>query len=159
MTVADYTVVGEVGFAAWKSSDAFEEVYLDPQVIERVRREFMAFPAEATSAVHVAEAKGRVIGWAARDGAPNCISDLWVDPEHQGRGVGRALVLHLLDLIAAAGHPLARIQTHAKNAAAIRLYERCGFTMVWRGREFSKSMDVELEKVHLQRDLPVRASV
>ncbi|MCJ8518946.1 ribosomal-protein-alanine N-acetyltransferase [Pseudorhizobium tarimense] len=151
MTVADHTVVGDVGFAAWKSSNAFEDVYLEPQVIERVRRAFSVFAAETTSDVHIAEREGRVIGWAARDGAPDCISDLWVDPAHQRRGVGRTLILHLLDIIADEGHPLARIQTHASNAAAVSLYERCGFTIVWQGKEFSKSMGVELEKVHLEK--------
>lgn len=153
MTVADHAVVGLVGFAAWKSSDAFEDVYLDRQAIDRVRGQFTIFPMEATGDVHVASLDGAIVGWAARDGLRDCISDLWVDPDYQGRGVGRALIHHMIDLIAAAGHPVARIQTHARNAAAIRLYQRCGFTIVWRGREFSKSMGTELEKVHLEKAL------
>lgn len=153
MTVADHAVVGLVGFAAWRSSDAFEDVYLDPQVIDRLRGQFTIFPMETTGDLHVASLDGAIVGWAARDGARDCISDLWVDPNYQGRGVGRTLILRLLDIIGAEDHPLARIQTHAKNGAAIRLYQRCGFIIVWRGREFSKSMGTELEKVHLEKAL------
>lgn len=108
---------------------------------------------ETTGDVHIASLEDAIVGWAERDGARDCISDLWVDPNNPGRGVGRTLILHLLDIIGAEGHPLARIQTHAKNGAAISLYQRCGFSIIWRGREFSKSMGTELEKVHLEKAL------
>jgi ribosomal-protein-alanine N-acetyltransferase len=84
------------------------------------------------------------------------VSDLWVHPDHHGQGVGQALLLHLCELMAAEGLPTARLDTHAANEGAIRLYERCGFTIVRRGREFSKSMGVELEKVHLEKRLADR---
>jgi [ribosomal protein S18]-alanine N-acetyltransferase len=151
MTVADHNVVGEVGFAAWKSSDAFDEAYLAPEVIERVSHDFASFPEGASGDVYVAEQDGAVVGWAAREGARDYISDVWIDPHYQGRGYGRALVLHVCRLISAEGHALARIHTHARNIRAIRLYERCGFSIVWRGLEFSKSMGVDLEKVHLEK--------
>lgn len=51
------------------------------------------------------------------------------------------------------GLETARLDTHAKNSGAIRLYERCGFKIIWHGIEFAKSMGVPLEKVHLQKQL------
>lgn len=153
MTIADHLVVGEVGFAAWKSSDAFDAVYLDPEVIERVGHEFAIFAENTSGDVHVAELEGVIVGWTGRDNARDYISDVWVHPDHQGRGVGGALVLHILSVIAAEGHLLARLDTHASNANAIRLYERCGFEIVWRGIEFSRSMNVDLEKVHMEKRL------
>ncbi|MDM9645276.1 GNAT family N-acetyltransferase [Rhizobium sp. S163] len=154
MTIADHMLVGEVGFAAWKSSDAFKGSDLAVEISERVRHEFSIFAESTSGDVHVAELDGVVAGWAARDGARDYVSDLWVHPDHQGRGVGRALVLHVLELISADGHPLARIDTHASNTGAVRLYERCGFAIVWRGIEFSKSMGIDLEKVHMEKALP-----
>jgi ribosomal-protein-alanine N-acetyltransferase len=153
MTVADHQVVGEVGFAAWKSSDAFEPAYANAEVIERVRHAFAIFPENTSGDVHPAEIDGVIVGWAARDNDRDYVSDVWVHPDYQGRGIGRALVLHILAVISAEGHPLARISTHASNASAIRLYERCGFEIVWRGIEFSKSMNVDLEKVRLEKRL------
>jgi [ribosomal protein S18]-alanine N-acetyltransferase len=153
MTVADHQVVGEVGFAAWKSSDAFKGMDLAPEVIERTREAYDSFAPQTQAEVWIAELDGEVVGWCARDGAPNYISDVWIRPDHQGRGIGRALVEHVSERIAAEGHATATIHSHARNAAAIRLYERCGFSIVWRGIEPSKSMGMDLEKVHLQKSL------
>ncbi|MEB2846058.1 GNAT family N-acetyltransferase [Rhizobiales bacterium RZME27] len=153
MTIADHPVVGEVGFAAWKSSDAFDPAYANAEVIERVRHDFAIFPQMTTGDVHLAVLEGAIVGWTARDNDRDYVSDVWVHPDCQGRGIGRTLVLHILDVIAAEGHPLARISTHASNSTAIRLYERCGFEIVWRGIEFSKSMNVDLEKVRMEKRL------
>ncbi len=153
MTVADHVVVGEVGFAAWKSSDAFRGVDLSADVLERTRKAYEIFAGETKGEVWLAELDGTVVGWSARDGAPNYISDVWVSPDQQGRGIGKALVLHSLDRIRAEGHTMATIHTHARNAGAVRLYQRCGFAIVWRGVEYSKSMGMDLEKVHLEQSL------
>ncbi|EJC79092.1 acetyltransferase [Rhizobium leguminosarum bv. trifolii WSM2297] len=156
MAAADHEAVGAVGFAAWAASDAFETSYRDPGVIVKVRHEFDVFPHETKGEIFVAERHKAIVGWGARENDPNYISDLWVHPDHQGRGVGRALVLHLCELMANEGLATVRLDTHARNEGAIRLYERCGFAIVWRGREFSKSMGVPLEKVHLEKRLADR---
>ena len=106
MTVADHIVVGEVGFAAWQSSDAFKGFDLSADVLERTRKAYETFAAEAKGDIWIAERDGRVVGWCARDGERNYISDLWVLPECQGRGIGRALVLYACDRIKADGHEI-----------------------------------------------------
>ena len=153
MTVADHHVVGEVGFAAWKSSDALKGVEFSADVVERTRKAYEIFAGETKGEVWVADLDGEVVGWSARDGDPDYISDVWVVPKCQGRGIGKALVLKLIDRIKAEGHKTAKIHTHASNSGAIRLYQRCGFSIVWRGSEYSKSMGIYLEKVHLQQSL------
>jgi len=153
MTVADHTVVGEVGFAAWKSSDAFKDADLAQDVIDRARSAFETFAPATEAKVYIAERDGVLLGWGAQDGAPNYISDLWVRPGEQGKGIGRALLLHIVETIRAAGRATATIQTQARNVGAIRLYERCGFEIVWRGIEHSKSLGMDLEKVHLEKSL------
>ncbi len=92
MTVADHQVVGEVGFAAWKTSVEGEAGFSDPAVIEAARKAFFEYPAEAKGDVAVAELEGRVVGWGAREDNPDYISDIWVDPGCQSRGIGSALV-------------------------------------------------------------------
>ncbi|OHV76427.1 N-acetyltransferase [Rhizobium sp. LCM 4573] len=153
MTIADHHVVGEVGFAAWKSSGDGEASFENPDVIEAIRRAFFDYPAAAKGDVAIAEFGGRVVGWGAREDDPDYISDIWVDPAFQGRGVGSALVRHFLERVAIEGFSVAKIHTRASNSSAIRLYERRGFKIVWRGREYSTSMGVELEKVHLEKRL------
>jgi ribosomal protein S18 acetylase RimI-like enzyme len=53
---------------------------------------------------------------------------LVVDPTVQGRGVGRLLVTTCLDRARAAGKKRMVLSTDRRMTAAIRLYERLGFT-------------------------------
>ncbi|MEJ8308702.1 GNAT family N-acetyltransferase [Agrobacterium larrymoorei] len=151
MTETDREAVGLVGIRAWQSSSAFEDTYLDPIVIER--GEFEVFARETNCDVVIAEIGGFVIGWGARAGDPDYISDIWVDPDYQGRGIGRVLVKYFLDEMRRSHLPAAKIATHARNVNAIRAYERCGFRIVWQGAQWSESMKVELQKVRLEKPL------
>ncbi|MDK4733837.1 GNAT family N-acetyltransferase [Rhizobium sp. CNPSo 3490] len=153
MTSADRETVGAVGFAAWAAADAFDENYRDPDVIAKVQHEFAVFPKDTKGEIFVAEIGGEIVGWGAREGEPNYVSDLWVNPDHQRKGVGEALLSYLCELMTAEGLTTARIDTHARNIGAIRLYKRCGFNIIWHGIEFSRSMGVPLEKVHLEKQL------
>ncbi|HEY5108294.1 MAG TPA: GNAT family N-acetyltransferase [Acidimicrobiales bacterium] len=56
-----------------------------------------------------------------------------VDPAHEGRGVGKALVGAFLDRVAASGATEAYVVVGADNAGAIGLYGRAGFVA---GEEF-----------------------
>jgi len=153
MTLADHHVVGEVGFAAWKTSTAGEAGFSDPSVIEAARKAFFDYPTQAKGDVAVAELGGRVAGWGAREDQPDSISDIWVDPAFQGRGIGSALVRYFLERIGTEGLSIARIHTRATNAGATRLYQRCGFSVVWRGEEFDSGLGIPLEKLHLEKRL------
>jgi [ribosomal protein S18]-alanine N-acetyltransferase len=153
MTVADHIVVGEVGFAAWLSNIEGEELLSDPKIVAAARRAFIDYPASAKGDVVVAEIGGKLVGWGAREDAPDYISDLWVDPAFQGRGIGAALLAHFVSAISGEGHPIVRIDTRATNAGAIRLYERTGFSIVWRGFERDASLGIDLEKVNLEMHL------
>ena len=80
---------------------------------------------------------GTVIGWAA--GSP--VSDrcayagvvevsVYVDPEHGGQGVGRALLEALIASTEAAGIWTLEARIFPENVASLRLHERCGFRTV-----------------------------
>jgi ribosomal protein S18 acetylase RimI-like enzyme len=74
--------------------------------------------------VHLVEVDGVVAGFLGLDG--DLIDRLYVDPAHQGRGLGT----RLLD-VARARHPAGlRLFTHQRNVGARRLYEREGFVAV-----------------------------
>jgi GNAT superfamily N-acetyltransferase len=95
--------------------------------------------ARQDGAVLVAEADGRVVGFAAvqckvanedvdeGDYAFALISDLGVNRSHRGRGIGRALIAACEDLARARGARWLRIGVLGRNAVARGLYERCGF--------------------------------
>ncbi len=58
---------------------------------------------------------------------------LGVDPDAHGRGLGRALTLvglyHLADVLSDHRDPTVLLYTEADNAAAVRTYERLGFSV------------------------------
>jgi L-amino acid N-acyltransferase YncA len=78
-----------------------------------------------------------VLGWVALTGySDRCcyrgVADLsvYVDPAAQGRGVGRALLEHLVAEADAAGIWTLQAGVFPENAASLALHRRCGFRVV-----------------------------
>ena len=103
--------------------------------------------ADPHAVVLVAEWDGAVVGYAygaiegydymALRGPAAVLHDLIVDPEHRGRGVGRALLNAALGALAAHRAPRVVLSTAHRNDSAQRFFERAGFrrTMVELTRE------------------------
>lgn len=70
------------------------------------------------------ERTGRV--WLAEGEAENRILDLAIVPQHQGRGIGRAVLEGVIEKAAGANKPL-RLMVHRMNERAVALYRRLGF--------------------------------
>jgi ribosomal protein S18 acetylase RimI-like enzyme len=104
---------------------------------------------EADAVFLVAEANGRIIGYAyavlegpdymALRGPAGVLHDLVVDTEHRGHGVGQLLLKAALDQLSSRGAPRVVLFTAEKNHAAQRLFARAGFrpTMIEMTRESS----------------------
>lgn len=54
---------------------------------------------------------------------------LGVDPDFQGQGLGRELLLRGLEWLAAAGITTAMLYVYSDNLSALRMYEKLGFTL------------------------------
>jgi RimJ/RimL family protein N-acetyltransferase len=87
------------------------------------------------AAVYVAEAGTALAGMAgiSRKTQPKTrhsavVWGVYVRPEWRGQGIGEALVRRCLDWGRRIGLRVVRIAAVNSNAAAIRCYERCGFT-------------------------------
>ncbi|GGA82814.1 N-acetyltransferase [Brucella endophytica] len=147
----DRAAIAAVGRRAWVSSfTQFEPEASEPGVCARVEKVFRAFADEFYPRILIAETAGIVLGWGARDLDADYISDLWIDPSFHRRGIGLALMDAMLAEIVLAGYTRACIDTHARNLPAIRLYERCGFEVVWRGQGWSDSLGRNIEKVRME---------
>lgn len=119
--------------------------------------EFRSFGEDYGDTILVAANDGLAVGWGAREQRDNLVSDLWVSPEWQGKGVGQALLGALEAQIADAGYGVAELETLAANAGAIRFYERQGFVIVWRREKFSSTLGYAIDKVGMNKrlgDLP-----
>jgi phosphinothricin acetyltransferase len=80
---------------------------------------------------------GAAIGWAALTAASTrdvyagvAEVSIYVDPACAGRGVGRALLLALIEASERAGIWTLRAGIFPENAASIALHEHCGFRLV-----------------------------
>ncbi|MBA4797509.1 MAG: GNAT family N-acetyltransferase [Rhizobiales bacterium] len=148
MTAADAESVGRVGFDAWAANPVLNAFGVEMMV--KIRLSFRRFAEEHFSLITVGQLGDEIAGWTARDGARDYISDLWVSPAHQGLGIGSALISNTLREMRAEGLKRARIDTHAANEGAIRLYKDLGFAIVWRGMQHSPSMGMAVDKVKMQ---------
>jgi L-amino acid N-acyltransferase YncA len=87
----------------------------------------------------VAVEGAEVMGWAAASAVSDrcCYSgvvenSVYVDPGHQGRGVGRLLLSALVAASEEAGNWTIQTGIFPENAASLALHRSCGFTVVGR---------------------------
>jgi ribosomal protein S18 acetylase RimI-like enzyme len=119
----------------WLRAEVARGVHRPPELVEFVRGRLGAVDA----LVLVAESYGRPVGLAVAEparedmGRGGAIPGLahvgmvFTDPDHWGRGVGRALVDDLVNRLKAAGFTTAQLWVRAANERARRLYAGRGF--------------------------------
>jgi ribosomal protein S18 acetylase RimI-like enzyme len=66
---------------------------------------------------------------AGYDGHRGWISYLGVHPDHQRKGLGRALMVEVERLLALAGCPKINLQVRSSNQAVIAFYRRIGYAL------------------------------
>ncbi|WP_434970295.1 GNAT family N-acetyltransferase [Microbacterium sp. bgisy207] len=95
--------------------------------------------------VSVSEA-GEVVGWAAASPVSTRAAyrgviehSVYVAPEYQGRGVGRALLGRFVTDADAAGFWMIQSSVFPENVASLRLHESCGFRVVGRRERIARS--------------------
>lgn len=75
------------------------------------------------------EEDGRVLGFSAADTRDGTIFALFIDPAHEGRGIGRALFAKALESLREAGHREASLTTQP-GSRADRFYQKAGWTVI-----------------------------
>lgn len=115
--------------------------FLEAPPVPRVRS-FVLNGLRNGMAQYVAVDDGRVVGWC--DVNPKAhealrhsgVLGMGVAASHRGRGLGSALLRATLDAASANGIRRIELVVRADNAAAIRLYERHGFELEGRLRDY-----------------------
>ncbi len=107
--------------------------------------------------VTVAASAGEVVGWAAlsawksRGGYARSVeASVYVRPDSQRRGVGRALVLDLIDRARTLGHRTVIGGTCTEMTASLALQESLGFERVGHLRDVGHKFGRWLDVVHTQ---------
>ncbi|TRL43481.1 GNAT family N-acetyltransferase [Rhizobium straminoryzae] len=144
-------LLSEIGLRAWE--DAMGEIGVSPELRENAQAAFRGFTYGAWLTITVVEEAGTVAGWAAREGLDELISDFWIDPAFKRRGLGTALLREIEEQIAAHGHPVARLETHARNVEALRFFEGKGYGVNWLSVVYSPKLDQDVQSVGLSKQL------
>jgi ribosomal-protein-alanine N-acetyltransferase len=86
----------------------------------------------------VAESEGAILGYAGvmTVGDDADVQTIAVDPDAQGRGIGRLLLRSLLRTARERGCRQVFLEVRSDNAAALALYEREGFDRMGRRRDY-----------------------
>jgi phosphinothricin acetyltransferase len=110
----------------------------------------------------VAVENDRVVGWVALTGysARGCYAgvadvSVYVDPSAQGRGVGRALLEHLVAGAEAAGIWTLQAGIFPENAVSLALHRGCGFRVVGTRERIGELDGVWRDVVLLERRSPL----
>lgn len=109
----------------------------DPSVVPA--SEYVAFIAH--SGIFVWEEEGRILGFSSGDTRSGWVWALFVDPAHEGRGIGRALLPAACEALRRAGHSTLKLCT-APGTRAERFYLADG----WRPTGRSRHGETILEK-------------
>lgn len=147
----EFVLLAGLAVRAWSS--AVRGIGADAEHHCTLGAKFLRDLRENASAVLAADTGGGLCGWGASVPHSNYISDLWVDPGFHRQGIGVRLLDGLMAQIMLGSFETARIGTHADNLPAIALYEKAGFTVEWRGEEWSESFGRTVEKVHMRASL------
>jgi GNAT superfamily N-acetyltransferase len=145
--LADIDSVGDVhhrarvdAYRPFLPDDAFAGV--DGTALAAWWRERWTYERE-TNRLTVAVRDGQVVGFTYvgpdEDGQARLgmLYAIHVDPDHQGGGVGRALMSDAQEAIRAAGYPRAALWVLERNERARRFYERGGWSADGQEREDS----------------------
>jgi GNAT superfamily N-acetyltransferase len=79
--------------------------------------------------IWVWDEEGEIKGLAAADPRDGTIWALFIDPAHEGRGIGRALLAVVCDVLRTSGHRVATLTT-APGTRAERFYRAAGWQVV-----------------------------
>ena len=120
---------------------------------DSARTAFLNFVESSWLTINVVEQQGTVAGWAARERLDELISDFWIDPQFQRRGLGTLLLTEIEAEIVHQGLESARVETHAQNIEAVGFFEKHGYTVNWLSVAYAPKVDRDIQSVGLSKQL------
>lgn len=146
---SDARAIGAVGHAAWLKGIG---VHVGPEAHARITpATFALFVTVHRGEILVAEIGGAVAGFACTELGDNYISDVWVSPDQEGRGVATALIAAVEAVIRTRGFDGFEIEVLSANHRALRLYRHLGYRTVWEGSRDDPALALELPKTRLRK--------
>ena len=142
-------VLTAIGLEAWEK--AVSGVADAPPMHRVAELAFLSFLRSKWFSVTVIEFGGEAAGWAAREDNDGQISDLWIRPAAQRKGLGAVLLAELERRILIDGFEAAVIKTHSQNAPAIGFFRKHGYSISWLSTSYAPKLDRNVESVGMSR--------
>ncbi|SDQ71803.1 GNAT family N-acetyltransferase [Pseudovibrio sp. Tun.PSC04-5.I4] len=148
----DISQIGAVGLASWKRGIGPHV----PSVAHDTMSEasYTDFASESLDQIIVAVEGDHLLGFAATEHADNFITDLWIDPTSESKGLGSALCGEAERRIAARGYNTAEISVLIQNERAAGLYQHMGYEELRRETKFDEDLQCEISYIRLRKHLP-----
>lgn len=149
----EVSLLAEIGLAAWASAIAgVVDLSADGAAMqENARFAFLDFVRSLWHRIRVAEEDGVIAGWAACERPDGTITDFWIRPDLQRRGIGTRLMDRLEAEIRAEGTEAAEAATHVDNAGAIAFFTKRGYRVAWLSTRYAERLDRDVEQVGLKK--------
>lgn len=133
-------------------------IYTEQETGVDERREWLRDRDPLLHPVIVAQEEGKIVGWASlspyseKCGYRTTVEvSVYVLPEYQGRGIGKALLADLLARGKEAGVHCVIARIDSEGGPSIKLHESLGFTESGRLREAGRKFDRWLTVVYMQK--------
>jgi [ribosomal protein S18]-alanine N-acetyltransferase len=143
----------DIGLRAW--AQAMGPIGGSAELRDNAYSAFSNFAQTSWLTITVVELSGVVVGWAAREGLDDVITDFWIDPAHQRQGLGSALLQELEREIRHQGFVSARLETHAHNTDAVNFFEKNGYSVNWLSVAYAPKLDQDVQSVGMSKQLVV----
>jgi phosphinothricin acetyltransferase len=145
-----------VGIYNWAVNQTFATIDSEPLDVEEAESWWLTHASRNILLVAVDE-QG-VLGWARllpwKQRGFDVVEDLvYVDPVHQGRGIGRELLSRLIEEAKASGCKTIVASMATDNQAGVKLHQRLGFEVVGTIRDCAFKFDRWMDITLVQRSL------
>ena len=114
---------------------------------------FASGAVEAGERLIVAESNGAICGFCGYDDHKGYLSDLWVSPVWQGKGVAQALLHEMRSTMQDQGRRFLTLEVLAQNHRAFAFYKKHGFVETKRRVKYDPVLKRRLMKIWMMQRL------
>jgi ribosomal-protein-alanine N-acetyltransferase len=140
-----------IGLRAWEN--AVEAIGMTQTLRDNARSAFENFALSSWLSIVVADVDGALAGWAAREDFDDKITDFWIDPPYQRKGVGSVLLAEIERQIIEKGFNTALLESHAHNEQAVGFFQHHGYGVNWLSITYSPKLDRDVQSIGLRKQL------
>lgn len=140
-----------IGLRAW--AQAMGPIGGTEAMLQNALRAFADFVRSSWVKITVIEEGGVPAGWASREALDEQITDFWIDPDHQRRGLGSELLQAVEEEVRQHGFDEIKLETHAHNTDAVSFFEKNGYRVNWLSIAYAPKLDQDVQSVGMSKQL------